>query len=176
MLLHIQTQRLYAGEHVALVVGDASGVEAAVPDSRLERVALPEIQGFGWLHVVVAVGEECRFARADLRVDHGVSFGLHDAGLGAGLLQLPRHPPCAVAELSALVLAGGDRRHPKELVQLPEKLFSRTVHALAQIHPSDLLCGCEEVSTFASGLRAVVPYHPAWSIRRVADILGPEVS
>src|SRR5918995_7184273 len=106
MLLSIQTQRLYAGEHVALVVGDAAGVEAPVPDSRLERIALPQIQGLGWLHVVVAVGEERRLARPGLRVDHGVSFGLHDGRLGAGLLQLPPYPLGAVAEVFAFALAG----------------------------------------------------------------------
>jgi hypothetical protein len=57
VLLYVQAQRLYAGQHVALVVGDPTGVESPVPHRRLERLALPEIQGFGRLHVVVPVGQ-----------------------------------------------------------------------------------------------------------------------
>jgi hypothetical protein len=134
VLFAVEPQGLDAGENVALVVRDTPGIQRAVADGRLERFALPELQRFRRLHVVVAVGEERPFAFADLRVDDRVSLGLHDSGLGTGLLELSRDPIGALAKAPALVSSGGDRRHPQELLELAEKVVFQAVHTLSKLH------------------------------------------
>src|SRR5205814_10137427 len=51
-------RRLEQDEDLALVVGDAARVRPAVPHRQLERLALPEVERRGRLHVEVAVAED----------------------------------------------------------------------------------------------------------------------
>ena len=110
-------------------------IQPTVADRGLEGLALPELQRLGGLHVVVAVGEEGLVAFAGLGVDYGVSFGFHDRSSGAGLFELTRHPFGALAEARAVILSGGDRGHPQELLELAEEGVSLAVHVLSQVHP-----------------------------------------
>ena len=55
-----QRGRLQQKVELALVVGDASGVEPLAPDRRLERRALPQLERRRRLDVEVAVDEHCR--------------------------------------------------------------------------------------------------------------------
>ena len=64
-----------------------------------------------------------------------MSFGFHDRSSGAGLFELTRHPFGALAEARAVILSGGDRGHPQELLELAEEGVSLAVHVLSQVHP-----------------------------------------
>ena len=55
-----QRRRLQQQVELALVVGDAACVEPLVPDRRLERRALPQLERRRRLDVEVAVDEHCR--------------------------------------------------------------------------------------------------------------------
>jgi hypothetical protein len=134
VLLYVQTKGLDAGEDVALVVRDAAGVEGATPDRGLERFALPQVEGLGRLHVVVAVGEEGAVAASYLGVDDRVPFGLHDADFRAGVAQLVCYPLGAPSETPVLVRAGGDRGHPQELLQLRKQGVLRFFYASLGLH------------------------------------------
>ena len=58
-----QTGRVQQHPELALVVGDAAGVDPFVANRRLERVGLPELERRRRLHVEVAVAEDRRRTR-----------------------------------------------------------------------------------------------------------------
>src|SRR4029077_13104986 len=65
-------------EHGPLVVGHASGVEAAIAHGWRPRRTVPLLERIGWLHIVVAVHKECRLAWC------GQPLAVHDRIAGGG--------------------------------------------------------------------------------------------
>ena len=86
-------------QHVelALVVDRAAPVEVAVADLGLERIALPELERVGRLHVEVAVAEDGRRARrrrrgADLADRERLAVPVDELALAAGVADERRRP------------------------------------------------------------------------------------
>ena len=82
-------RRLQQQVELALVVGDAAPVEPLVADRRLERLALPELERVGRLHVEVPVAEDGRRLvgpgrGADLADRERLPLPVDDLGCAAG--------------------------------------------------------------------------------------------
>jgi hypothetical protein len=134
VLLYIQPQRLNASHNVALIIRHAASVENAIPDGRLERFGVPEIQGFRWLHVVVTIREQCPVSSPKLRVHDRMAVSLHQASLGSSFFQLAAHPFGALAKVAGIILVRRDGWHPQELRELLQKVFSMSVHTIFHLH------------------------------------------
>ena len=125
---HVDAQLALLGEverraqqrvEVALVVGHAAPVDAAVAHGRLERRARPQLGGAGRLHVEVAVGDHGRRPvprRGDQPVDDRVAGALDDARVA----DQPRHPVGRLAQLLLVLAVTRDRLDAQELAELRE--------------------------------------------------------
>jgi hypothetical protein len=111
-------------QKVALVVGGAAGVDAAVADGGLERRCGPGALVAHGLHVVVAVNEDGRgvavrgfqFAHRE-RVAAMSCVGL---GRAAGRCHAFAHPPGGARDVGRVAAAGGDRGNPQPVGELVE--------------------------------------------------------
>ena len=108
-------------EDLALVVGDAARVEAAVAHLGLERRRGPELVRRRGLDVVVAVDEDGRRALGvePLAVDDRVAARLEQAdALEADPLEVAEEPPRSGVHVGGVLGRGADARDAQELAQL----------------------------------------------------------
>src|SRR6185503_12893678 len=114
-------------QHVqlALVVDRAARVQVLVPDLRLERVRLPELERVRRLHVEVAVAEDGRRAlrarrRADLADRERLAVPVDDLAFTArGADEVP-HPLAGTHDVRRMLRVGADRGDAEELGELVE--------------------------------------------------------
>jgi hypothetical protein len=100
-----------------LVVSDAARVDATVPDFRFE---LPEVQRIRWLHVIVAVEENCRLVRSGVQPraeHHRVAACFQHTGGESGMLHELAHQYRGLANADVL---GTDARLADEGEQAVE--------------------------------------------------------
>ena len=110
---------LQVGEHLALVVGGAAGVEVAVAAGRLERGGDPLFQRIGRLHVVMAVDQGRR------GTGHGRRLGIDQRMPGRGdhlggephAAELVGHPVGRPVHVVPVVRIGADAGNPQKLAQ-----------------------------------------------------------
>ena len=112
--------RLQVGEHLALVVGGAAGVEVAVANRRLERRREPGLQRLGRLHVVVAVDQQGRFARRTepFGVDDGVPLGGDQLGFQPHRRQVVADEVGRSPSVGVVIRLGADAGNPDQVLEL----------------------------------------------------------
>jgi hypothetical protein len=121
-------------EEVALVVGGAAGVEAAVADLGLERRRRPRLERTRSLNVVVAVdehGRRVRVGRAQLADREGVARCGDDRRLASRAGDALDDPRRGALEVGRTPAARRDRRDPQPIQQVLEQ---RTGHDRASWH------------------------------------------
>ena len=131
-------------EEVALVVGRAAGVDAAVADRRLERRRVPQLEIAGVLHVVVAVDHHRLrvLARgAQVADDEWRAAGSrHQIGGAAGAAHALHGPRGGVLQRFVVARAGRDRRDPQPVERFVEKahLITASVSPAVTDAPSEI--------------------------------------
>jgi hypothetical protein len=107
--LELGLQGLQVEEELALVVGSPPGVEVSSSYSGFEGGGVPLVQRFGWLDVVVSVYEQSRGSLrgfSPLPEHHGMSGGLEDRRLQAGVGHAVRDPLGRVLDVTAVLAPG----------------------------------------------------------------------
>ena len=107
---------------LALIVRCAARENVAVLQDRLERRRIPKLQWIWWLHIVMAVNQNC--APPGLvfvaRPDNWVAFRGYELRLQADAVQLLHQPVCALAQLLLVLIIGRNTWKPQERIILFE--------------------------------------------------------
>ena len=128
-----QARRVQQHPELALVVGDAAGVDPLVADRRLERVGLPQLERRRRLHVEVAVAEDRRrvrgvVGRADLADDERPLPVRHELGLAAAAADLVRDPLRGLLDVGLVCRVGAHRGDAQQLAELVEPVLAEFAH------------------------------------------------
>ena len=129
-----QLRRLQEHVQLALVVGDAAGVEPAVALDELERIRVPELERVGRLHVEVPVAEDrgrrLRGLRgADLADDEWALTPGDHLGAAAGSRHEIGDPRGRRGDVRAVRRIGADGGNRDQLGELgDERVGGRHVH------------------------------------------------
>src|ERR1700754_697431 len=122
--LHHGLKRLYVHIKLPLVVGAATGVDLPVFDDRIERPAMPELEGIGWLYVVMAIDQYSWTAGVGdlLAIDYRVTFRRIDLGfVDTGVEQALFHCVGAFLHVRLVLAAGADGGDTEKLEKFTEE-------------------------------------------------------
>ena len=136
-----QAGRVQQHPELALVVCDAARVEPLVPDRRLERVRLPELERRRRLHVEVAVGEDRRRARGavrgrDLAHDERPLPVRDELGFAAAAADLLRDPLGGAHDVVRVRRVGAHGRDAQQLLELVQPGRIDRGHAASLVKPA----------------------------------------
>ena len=143
VLLQMRLDRLDVHEHLTLVVGGAARVNLAVTHRRFEGRAGPQIDRIDWLHVVVPVEENRRFARRiePVAVDDRIARRVDEPHvLHAHLLQRISRPLRRAAHIGRVLRQRADARDREVLLELLDVPVAVDVDEVDDLIHGSMIC------------------------------------
>ncbi len=148
---------------LALVIAGAASENGTFDDTRLEGGSLPQIEGFGRLHIVVAVNDVMGAAFGALAEgagqDDGVAAGGMHLGVQTDLLAVLQQP-CGTGDEIALVLRlGGDAGESDIVAEVLKEPLLILIQILQNFFHSECLAELGQTSKGEYARGGVSPGH-----------------